>query len=102
MGPVVALVLAVAATASFSAGDAIGPLDPATEDLWTGTWLLGWVLLCWASLVGGGSTVLLVRRAVSRQPVSRPGAALLGATLALLAVVVWAHPLWGTGSGYGA
>ena len=100
--PVVALAFAAGAAASFSVSDAIGPLDPGAEDLFVGTWLLGWVLLCWASLVGGASVVALLRRAVTRQPVSRSGAALLGAALALIAVLVWTHPLWGSGSGSGS
>lgn len=101
-GPVVALALAAGAAASLSVSDAIGPLDPSAEALFIATWILGWVLLCWASLVVGASAVPLLRRAVTRQPVSRSGAALLGATLALIAVAVWAHPLWGSGSGSGA
>ena len=102
MGPVVAVALAAVAAASFSVSDAAGPLDPGAEQLFVGTWLLGWVLLCWASLVGGASAVPLLRRAVTRQPVSRSGAALLAAALGLVVVLVWAHPLWGSGSGYGA
>ncbi len=102
MGPVVALAFAAGAVALFSVSDAIGPLDPDTEYLFVGTWLLGWVFLFWASLVGGASAVALLRRAVTRQPVSPSGAALLGATLALIAVLVWTHPLWGSGSGSAA
>lgn len=102
MGPVVALALAAGAAASFSVSDALGSVDPGTEQLFVGTWLLGWVLLCWASLVSAASAVPLLRRAVTRQPVSRSGAGLLGATLALIVVLVSTHPLWGSGSGYGA
>ena len=102
MGPVLALALAAGAAASLAVSDAIGPLDPGAEDLFTGTWLLGWVLLCWASIVGAASAVPLVRGAMARQPVSRWAAALLGAAFALVAVVVWTHPLWGSGAGTGA
>jgi hypothetical protein len=98
----VALAFAAGAAASFAVSDAIGSLDPGTEELFVGTWLVGWVLVCWASLVGGASAVPLLRRVVTRQPVSRSGAALLAATLALIAVLVWTHPLWGSGSGSGA
>jgi len=102
VGPVAALTLAAGAATSFAVSDAIGPLDTGAEDLFLGTWLLGWVLLCWAALVGAASAVPLLRGAVTRQPVSRSGAALLGSTLALVAVVVWTHPLWGSGAGTGA
>ena len=102
MGPIVALALAAGAGASFSVSDALGPLDPGAEQLFVGTWLLGWVLLCWASLVSAASAVPLLGRVVTRQAVSPSGAALLGVTLALIAVLVWTHPLWGSGSGYGA
>jgi hypothetical protein len=97
----VALALAVGAATSFAVGDAIGPLDTSTEDLFTLAYLVGLVLLCWASLVGGAFAVALVRRVVTRQRVSRSGAALLVAALALIAVVVWTHPLWGAGTAYG-
>jgi hypothetical protein len=97
----VALALAVGAAVAFAAGDAIGSLDPLAEELWTLASLLGLVFLCWATLVGGASAVALLRRVVTRQPVSRSGAALLAAALALITVVVWTHHLWGSGSAYG-
>lgn len=101
MGPVVALVLAAGAVASFSISDGIGSRGPVAEDLFVGTWLLAWVFLCWASLVSGACAVPLLLRRVRRQPESRLGAAALGAALALIAVAVWTHPLWGSGSASG-
>ena len=99
VGPVVALVFAAGAACAFSASDAIGFLDPLAEVLPAGAWVLGWALLCWAGLVGGASAVSHVRGAVAREPVSRSGVVLLGVTLAIVALLVWAHPLWGSGSG---
>ena len=96
--PVSALALAAGAAASFGIGDAVGFLSDATEDVFVVTWLLGWVLLAWAAIVGGGYAVLLGLRWRSRRPVSRPEAALVAASLALIAVVLATHPLWGTGS----
>jgi hypothetical protein len=101
MGPVAALAFAAGAAVLLAVSDRIGWLDPGTELLFVGTWLLGWALLCWAVLVSAASAVPLLRRAVTRQPVSRSGAVLLGAALALIAVLVWTHPLWGSGSGSG-
>ena len=97
-----ALALTVGAAVSFAVSDAIGPLARRTEDLFVGMWLLGGVLLVWAAIVGAASAVPLLRRAVTRQPVSRSGASLLVAALALTAVVAWTHPLWGSGSGSGS
>lgn len=102
VGPVVALVLAAGAVASFAVSDGLGPRGPVAEDLAVGTWLLAWVLVCWASLVSGACAVPLLLRGVRRQPVPRLGAAVLGAALVLIAVAVRTHPLWGSGSGSGA
>jgi len=79
----------------------IGSLDPLAEELWTLASLLGLGFLCWATLVGGASAVALLRRVMTRQPVSRSGAALLAAALALIAVVVWTNHLWPSRSGSG-
>jgi hypothetical protein len=96
-GPAVALVLAAAAAAAFLVGDAIEFFDPAADGgLFIGSYLMGCALLGWASLVGVGCAVAMLRRGVSRR-----GALFLGAALALVVVVLWTHPLVGSGSGQG-
>ncbi|MET4637188.1 hypothetical protein [Mycetocola sp. 2940] len=99
--PGAALALAVGAAASFGIGDVVGFLSDAAEDLFIATWLLGWVLLAWSAMLGGGSAVLLVQRGLSRRPVSLRETALVAASLVLVVLVVASHPLWGSGSGFG-
>ena len=99
--PVSAIVLGVGAAASFAIGDAVGFLTEAAEGIFVVTWLLGWVLLACAAMVGGGCAVLLGLRWLSRRPVSRSEAAIVGASLALVVAVLATHPLWGTGSAVG-
>ena len=99
--PVSALVLAAGAAVSLGVCRAVGFLSDAAEGVFVVTWLLGWVLLAWAAIVGGGYAVLLGRRWLSRRPVSRSEAALVAASLALIVVVLATHPLWGTGSAVG-
>ncbi|WP_166878691.1 hypothetical protein [Salinibacterium sp. ZJ450] len=99
--PVSAIALATGAAVSFAVGDAVGFLSDAAEGVFVVTWLLGWVLLAWAAIIGGGYAVLLGLRRLSRRPVSRSEAVLVAVSLALIAVVMATHPLWGTGSAVG-
>lgn len=99
--PVSAMALAVGAAACFGVGDMVGFLSDAAEDVFIISWLLGWVLLSWAVIVGGGYAVHLGLRWRSKQPVYRREAALLAVALTLIAVVAATHPLWGSGSGAG-
>ena len=99
--PVSALALAAGAAASFGVGDAVGFLSRGAEDVFVVTWLLGWALLGWAAIVGGGYAVLLGLRWRSRRPVSRLETSLAAASLTVIALVTATHPLWGTGSAVG-
>ena len=96
--PVSALALAVGAAASFGVGDAAGFLSGTAESVVVVAWLMGWVLLVWAAIIGVGQAVLLGLRSLSRRPVSRVEVALVAFALALIAFVVATHPLWGTGT----
>ena len=100
--PTVAFALAAGAALSFGAGDAIGFVRPGTEEVFVLTWIVGWVLVACAAIVGGFHTIRLIRRAVSRQPVAWFEAVLVSASAAIVALVLWTHPLWGTGSGSAA
>jgi hypothetical protein len=99
--PVSALALAAGAAACFGVGNAVGFLSDATESVFIGLWLLGWMLLAGAAIIGGGFAVSLGLRWASRRPVFGWETALAAASLVLIAVVVVSHPLWGTGSGAG-
>jgi hypothetical protein len=99
--PVTALALAAGAAVSFGVGDAVGFLSDAAEDMFVLTWLLGWVLVAWAAILGGGYAVSLGVRRRSRRPVSRSDVALVAASFALTGAVLVTHPLWGLGSGGG-
>ena len=83
-----ALALVVGAAASFGIGDAVGLLSGAAEDVFVVTWLMGWVLLAWAVIFGGGYAVLLGLRSLSRRPVSLLEVALDASSLALIAAVL--------------
>ncbi|TFD90108.1 hypothetical protein [Cryobacterium serini] len=97
--PVFALALAVGAAASFGIGDAVGILSGAAEGVSVLTWLMGWVLLTWAVVIGGSYSILLGVRSLSRRPISVVQVALIACAFALIAVVLATYPLWGTGSG---
>ena len=99
--PVAALALAAGAAASFGVGDGVGFLSPDAEALFVLTWLLGWLLLTWATIVAGGYAVWLGLRWRSRRRVSQTEVAILAAALALIVLVMLTHPLWGTGSAVG-
>ena len=99
--PISALALAAGAALLFGVGDAVGFLSDAAEDVFIATWLLGWVLLAWAVIISGGYAVVLGMRLSSKRSVSPWGVAVLSAAVALIAVVVATHPLWGSGSGTG-
>ncbi|MET0932109.1 MAG: hypothetical protein ABWX56_00230 [Mycetocola sp.] len=99
--PVSALALAVGAAVCLGVGDAIGFVSATAEDVFVATWLLGWVLLAWAAIVGGGYAVLLGYRWFSHRHVASVEAALVATSLALTAVVMATHPLWGAGSALG-
>ena len=99
--PVFALALAAGAAACFGVADAVGFHSQAAEDVFVVSWLMGWVLLVWSAIVGGGYAVLLARRVLSRRAVSRAEVALVASSLALIAMVLATYPLWGTGSAVG-
>jgi hypothetical protein len=100
-GPVATLVLAGSAALLFAVGDAIGFRSAGAEALFVASWLLGWTLLAWATILGGVCAVGLVRRLVSRRGPAWPEVALSVAGAAVVLAVIWTHPLWGSGSGSG-
>lgn len=106
--PVSALVLAGCCAGLFGLSDAVVFGSDATvnefmiaEDVFTIFGLLGWVLLAWAAILGGGYAVLLGSRAASGQRVFGSQVAVVAVALALIVLVLAAHPLWGTGSSVG-
>ncbi|MFT4471661.1 hypothetical protein ACMX2H_17305 [Arthrobacter sulfonylureivorans] len=99
--PVFALALAAGAAVCFGVGDAVGFHSQAAEEVFVASWLMGWVLLAWSAIVGGGYAVLLARRVLSRRAVSGAEVVLVAASLALIAMVLATYPLWGTGSAAG-
>jgi hypothetical protein len=97
----VALALAGCAALSLILGDAIGFGSPGAEAVSTPLWILGWVLLAWATIVGAAASVLLIRAAALRRRPALIEAALIVATVVVIAGVIWSHPLAGTGTGVG-
>lgn len=99
--PVFALALATVAAACFGVGDAVGFHSQAAEDVFVVSWLMGWVLLAWSAIVGGGYAVLLARRVLSRRTVSGAEVVLAAVSLALTGMVLASYPLWESGSAVG-
>ncbi|MWV59377.1 hypothetical protein [Rathayibacter sp. VKM Ac-2754] len=93
--PVAALVLASGAAVALGAA----PLIAGVEPLFALTWLIGWTLVVWSAVLGGGCAVRLVLCARSRSPVLPLEVAITVAALALVVAVVAVHPLFASGSG---
>ena len=99
-GPVAALALAGCAALAFGVGDLVGSRTERAEAVTTTTWLLAWVLLSWAVLVGGSCAVLLARGSASRRRPARAALLLLLAG-AVVVALVGTHLPYGSGSGSG-
>ncbi|PRY15932.1 hypothetical protein CLV37_104145 [Kineococcus rhizosphaerae] len=99
------LALAAGAAVLLGAADAVGFRSDRAESLSTPAWLLGWVLLVWAVLVGVVSAAHLGHRLLTGPDRPSAGAGvrslLLLAGAAVVTAEVSTHPLWGNGSGAG-
>lgn len=98
---VATLALAGSAALAFGAGDMIGFIDAGAEALFVATWILGWTLLAWATILGGLGVIQLVCRLVSRRSAGWSDILVLVAGVAVVVAVTCSHPLGGTGSGVG-
>lgn len=96
--PAAALVLASGSAVALCAA---ARLAASAELLFPLLWLVGWALLVWAALLGGGHAVLLGVRARSRQPVLRREIVLTASALLLVVAVVAVNPLFGSGGAAG-
>lgn len=81
-------------------GNSIGSLSPSAEALFT-LWIVGWVLLAWAIVIGSVVSVQLVRAVASRRRPALIETVLVGATAAVVASVLGTHPLVGSGGDAG-
>ena len=97
----VALALAGCSALSFAVGDAVGFVSPSAEAVFTFSWLVGWMLLAWATIVGGAVAIHLIRAVASRRRPARVEIVLIVATAAVIAGVILTHPLAGSGAGVG-
>jgi hypothetical protein len=96
-----ALALAGCAALLLAVGDAIGFVSPSAEAVFTVMFVVGWVFLAWATIVGGAVLIHLIRVvAVGRRP-ALIETLLVVATAAVIAGVIFTHPLAGSGSGVG-
>lgn len=96
--PAFAVILAACAAVSFGIGDAVGFVRPGTEGVFALTWFAGWTFLGWSMVLVGSTAVLLVRRVIAWRWLD---GSLLAGCAVLVGVVLWTHPLWGSGSGTG-
>jgi hypothetical protein len=97
--PAVALGLATCGAAALATGAGIGFLDPVSESFFVVLAILGWMLLVWATLVGGAAVVRLLRDAVARRPLPLGPTVLVTATTVVIVVTAVAFPLFGTSGG---
>lgn len=97
---VLSFALAAVSAVAVGAGNLMntaGPGAPAALDSFVVlAFVVGVVSLAWAVLAGGWTAVLLVRGSIARRWLD---AGLLTACFALVALVLWTNPLWGSGSG---
>ena len=100
-GAVVALALAGSAALAFGVADLVGSGTGSAEALSTAAWLLGWVLLVWATLVGGCCAVLLAHGSASRRGPTWTAPLLLAAGAAAVVALALTHLPFGSGSGSG-
>jgi hypothetical protein len=93
--------LAGCAALSFAVGDAIGFVTRRAEAVSTLSWLVGWVFLAWATIVGGAVAVHVIRAVALRRRPTLVQTVLVVATAAVIVGLIWAHPLFGSGAGVG-
>ena len=96
-----ALALAACAALSFAVGDATGFLTPGAEAAFTLSWMVGWGLLAWATIVAAVVAVHLLRGVASRRGLATIDTVLVGGTVAVIVVVICTHPVVGSGAGVG-
>ncbi|SMH48982.1 hypothetical protein SAMN06295885_3168 [Rathayibacter oskolensis] len=96
--PAAALVLASGAAVALGVAPRMASATLGAEVLLPLVGVLGWGLVVWSALLGGGSAVHLLLSVRSRRPVLLREIALTLAALALVAAVVAANPVGG-GSG---
>lgn len=99
--PAAGLTLAACGGLSLAAGEAMWVGIPSSDELPTLLVVVGWLLVAWAIVVGGFALTHLIRTVrIDRRP-SLIDAVLLGATVLVIASVMWLHPLTGSGTGVG-
>lgn len=97
----VGLALALGAALALAVGDAVGFLSPSAEAVFTLSVIAGWALLGWAAIVGGVVAIHLIRAVAARHRPALVQTVLVAATAVIIAGVIWAHPLVGSGGGAG-
>ena len=97
-----ALALAGCAALLLAVGDVIGFVSQSTDAVFTLLWVVGWVLLAWATIIGGAVLVHLILRAITfRRRPALVETVLVVASAVVIAGVIYAHPLVGSGTGVG-
>lgn len=92
--PVASLVLACGAAVALG----VAPRIADVELLFSLARLIGWLLVVWSAVLGGGCAVRLLVCAWTREPVPHLEVVVTAAALVLVAAVVAVHPLGGSGS----
>ncbi len=90
---VVAIVVAAAAAGAMQTGSWVNAVDGPVELFF----VVGMVLLVWAAIACVGALIVLLRRRRG----GGASAAVIGATIAIIAATLTVHPIIGSGTGSG-
>ncbi|MFE5671506.1 hypothetical protein ACFQ58_07835 [Agromyces sp. NPDC056523] len=96
-----ALALAACGALSLAAGEAMWFGIPSSDDVPTLLFIVGWLFVVWAIVVGGLASAPLMRTVRHGRGLSLIDAVLWGATIAVIAGSIWLYPLAGSGAGAG-
>ena len=97
-----ALALAGCAALLLAVGDVIGFVSQSNDAVFILLWIVGWVLLAWATIIGGAVLVHLIFRAINfRRRPALIETVLVVAFAVVIAGVIYSHPLVGSGTGAG-
>lgn len=99
----VALGLATGAAIALAAADAVWFGIPTADGPGvTLLYVVGWLLLAWAAVVALATVVHLVRSASAGRRQTPLEIVLIAAALAVVVGVLLAHPMFGSGQGFGS
>ena len=95
------LALAGCGGLALAAGQAMWFGIPSSDEVPTLLFIVGWVLVAWAMVLGGFALAHVIRTVRLGRRRSLIDAVLLVATAVVIAAIIWLSPLAGSGTGMG-